>query len=119
MNRPVSGPAQAMENSATRTSRRSIWGNGRRAGAPSRSAARKPAVSAPIARAGSAARLDGPGSRRSGRLAAFAVGIVAMAAFIWWQTTTDHPMLDVRFFKNARFSAANLAITLAFFAMVG
>ena len=52
-------------------------------------------------------------------LGAFGVGVVAMAVFIWWQTTTDHPMLDVRFFKNPRFSAANLAITLAFFAMVG
>ncbi|CAN5746331.1 MFS transporter [soil metagenome] len=52
-------------------------------------------------------------------LAAFAIGTVAMATFIWWQTTTDHPMLDVRFFKNPRFSAANLAITLAFFAMIG
>ncbi|QXC63099.1 DHA2 family efflux MFS transporter permease subunit [Aquihabitans sp. G128] len=52
-------------------------------------------------------------------LGAFALGFVAMAVFIWWQMTTDHPMLDVRFFKNPRFSAANLAITLAFFAMVG
>jgi len=52
-------------------------------------------------------------------LTAFAIGIVAMAIFIWWQNTTDHPMLDVQFFKNPRFSAANLAITLAFFAMVG
>ena len=32
---------------------------------------------------------------------------------------TDHPMLDVRFFRIPRFSAANLAITLAFLAMVG
>jgi EmrB/QacA subfamily drug resistance transporter len=52
-------------------------------------------------------------------LAAFGIGVVAMAAFIWWQMTTDHPMLDVRFFKNPRFSAANLAITLTFFAMFG
>ncbi len=52
-------------------------------------------------------------------LTAFALGFGAIAVFIWWQTTTDHPMLDVRFFKNPRFSAANLAITLAFFAMIG
>ncbi|MCU1358250.1 MAG: drug resistance transporter [Acidimicrobiales bacterium] len=50
---------------------------------------------------------------------AFGIGVIAMAAFIWWQTTTDHPMLDVRFFQNRRFSAANLAITLTFFAMFG
>jgi EmrB/QacA subfamily drug resistance transporter len=52
-------------------------------------------------------------------LAAFGLGVAAMGTFIWWQTTTDHPMLDVRFFKNRRFSAANLAITLTFFAMFG
>jgi len=52
-------------------------------------------------------------------LAAFAVGSVTMGVFIWWQNTTDHPMLDIRFFKNPRFSAANLAVTLTFFAMFG
>jgi EmrB/QacA subfamily drug resistance transporter len=52
-------------------------------------------------------------------LAAFSIGAVTMAAFIWWETTSDHPMLDIRFFKNPRFSAANLAVTLTFFAMFG
>lgn len=52
-------------------------------------------------------------------LAAFGLGSMAVVVFVWWQMATDHPMLDVRFFKNPRFSAANLAITLAFFAMVG
>ena len=42
-----------------------------------------------------------------------------MSVFIWWQNATDHPMLDVKFFKNPRFSAANVAITLTFFAMFG
>ena len=36
-----------------------------------------------------------------------------------WELHTDHPMLDVRFFKNPRFTAANAAITLIFFAMFG
>ena len=52
-------------------------------------------------------------------LAAFAVGSITMALFIWWQNTTDHPMLDIKFFKNPRFSAANIAVTLTFFAMFG
>jgi EmrB/QacA subfamily drug resistance transporter len=52
-------------------------------------------------------------------LGAFALGAVTMGVFIWWQNTTEHPMLDIRFFKNPRFSAANLAITLTFFAMFG
>lgn len=52
-------------------------------------------------------------------LGAIVGGLATMAGFIWWETTTDHPMLDVRFFRNRRFSAANLAITLTFFAMFG
>jgi EmrB/QacA subfamily drug resistance transporter len=42
-------------------------------------------------------------------LAAFALGVVLIAAFVWWETRTDHPMLDVRFFKNPRFTAASAA----------
>jgi len=52
-------------------------------------------------------------------VAAFAVGVVLLAVFVWWEMTTDHPMLDVRFFKNPRFSAASGSITLIFFAMFG
>ena len=50
---------------------------------------------------------------------AFALGVVLIAAFIWWETRTDHPMLDVRFFKNPRFTAASSGITLLFFALFG
>ena len=49
----------------------------------------------------------------------FVVGIIAVGAFIAWESHSDHPMLDVSFFKNPRFSAANGAITLTFFAMFG
>ena len=42
-----------------------------------------------------------------------------MAAFILWELHTDHPMLDMHFFQNPRFTAANSAITLTFFAMFG
>ena len=45
--------------------------------------------------------------------------IVLLGAFVWWERTTDHPMLDVRFFKNPRFSAASTGITMTFFAMFG
>ncbi len=47
------------------------------------------------------------------------VGLVVLALFIAWELTSDHPMLNVRFFKNPRFSAANAAITMVFFAMFG
>ena len=52
-------------------------------------------------------------------LGAFAIGLVALAGFISWELHTDHPMLDMSFFKNPRFSAANTAITLSFFALFG
>ncbi len=52
-------------------------------------------------------------------LTAFVIGIVGVACFILWERYTDHPMLDMSFFKNPRFTAANLAITLTFFAMFG
>jgi EmrB/QacA subfamily drug resistance transporter len=49
----------------------------------------------------------------------FVVGIVSIASFILWELRSDHPMLDMRFFTNRRFTAANSAITLTFFAMFG
>jgi EmrB/QacA subfamily drug resistance transporter len=49
----------------------------------------------------------------------FAVGIIVLAGFIAWELHTDHPMLDIRFFKNPRFTVANAAMTLIFFAMFG
>jgi EmrB/QacA subfamily drug resistance transporter len=52
-------------------------------------------------------------------LTAFAVGVVALGAFAAWELHTDHPMLDLRFFANPRFSAASGSITLVFFAMFG
>ncbi|MFN8022190.1 MAG: DHA2 family efflux MFS transporter permease subunit [Acidimicrobiales bacterium] len=47
------------------------------------------------------------------------VGLVGVAAFVAWELHTDHPMLDLRFFENPRFTAANIAVTLTFFAMFG
>ena len=35
--------------------------------------------------------------------------VVLLVAFVCWERRTDHPMLDVRFFENPRFSAAALA----------
>jgi EmrB/QacA subfamily drug resistance transporter len=52
-------------------------------------------------------------------LLGFGVGIAAIGAFILWEKHTDHPMLDMQFFKNPRFTAANTAVTLTFFAMFG
>ena len=52
-------------------------------------------------------------------LLAFGVGIAGLTAFILWERYTDHPMLDMSFFKNPRFTAANIAVTLTFFALFG
>ncbi len=52
-------------------------------------------------------------------MTAFGVGVVGLTAFILWERHTDHPMLDMSFFKNPRFTAANMAVTLTFFALFG
>lgn len=52
-------------------------------------------------------------------LGAFAIGFVTLGAFAAWEMRIDHPMLDVTFFRNARFSAASIAVTLVFFGMFG
>lgn len=52
-------------------------------------------------------------------LGTFAAGLGILATFVAWELHSDHPMLEVRFFRNRRFSAANIAITFVFFAMFG
>ena len=44
---------------------------------------------------------------------------VVLAAFVAWELRANEPMLDLRFFRNPRFTAATTAITLVFFAMFG
>ena len=52
-------------------------------------------------------------------LACFVGGTVLAAAFVAWEVRTPHPMLNLTFFKNPRFSAGAGAIAIAFFAMFG
>jgi EmrB/QacA subfamily drug resistance transporter len=49
----------------------------------------------------------------------FAAAIALLGTFVWWELRSDHPMLNVRFFENPRFTAANISITLVFFALFG
>src|SRR5206468_1535402 len=44
---------------------------------------------------------------------------VLLAVFIAWERHSPHPMLQMDFFRNPRFTAANIAITLVFFALFG
>jgi EmrB/QacA subfamily drug resistance transporter len=46
-------------------------------------------------------------------------GVAAIAAFVWHESRTDHPSLDVRLFRDKRLSSAAAAIALVFFAMGG
>jgi EmrB/QacA subfamily drug resistance transporter len=52
-------------------------------------------------------------------LGGFALGAVVLVAFLVWEVRSSHPMLDLHFFENPRFSAASGAITLTFFALFG
>jgi Na+/melibiose symporter-like transporter len=65
--------------------------------------------------------IEGPDKGWTGpvTLAAFAIGLVALIAFVTWELYTPNPMLDMTFFKNPRFSAANGAVTLSMFALFG
>jgi EmrB/QacA subfamily drug resistance transporter len=42
-----------------------------------------------------------------------------LALFVWWERRTSHPMLDLRFFRSARFSVGTIAVSVAFFALLG
>src|SRR5579871_3874585 len=47
------------------------------------------------------------------------VGVAFLVGFALWEAHNPRPMLDVRFFKNPRFSAASATITLTFAASFG
>jgi EmrB/QacA subfamily drug resistance transporter len=50
---------------------------------------------------------------------AFAIGVVVLGVFFAWEAHSDHPMLDVHFFRNPRFTAASMSIMMVYFAMFG
>jgi EmrB/QacA subfamily drug resistance transporter len=48
-----------------------------------------------------------------------AAGLVVLAGFTAWERTTSHPMLNLRFFRQASFSAPVGSLGLAMFGLVG
>lgn len=52
-------------------------------------------------------------------LLGYAGAAVALAAFVAWELRRPDPLLDMRLFRNPRFSAASGAIALAFFGLFG
>jgi EmrB/QacA subfamily drug resistance transporter len=99
------------------------------------------AISVPTSRNPDAARVDTPGlllstaamallvftiieapgyGWGSGRsIGGFAGSAVLLAAFIMRERRASSPMLDVRLFRNMRFSAASGSVTVAFFTLFG
>ncbi|MFI6584145.1 MFS transporter [Embleya sp. NPDC050493] len=52
-------------------------------------------------------------------LIAGALGLIALALFIWRQTQIEHPIIEVSLFRNRAFSGAFTANTFTMFASVG
>jgi EmrB/QacA subfamily drug resistance transporter len=52
-------------------------------------------------------------------LGTFALSFAALGLFGWRELTARHPMLDLRYFSDRRFSVASAGMTLTFFAMFG
>jgi EmrB/QacA subfamily drug resistance transporter len=55
---------------------------------------------------------------------ALVLGLLAAAAvlltlFVFWERRTSHPMLDLRFFRNRAFSVGTIAVSVAFFSLLG
>ena len=52
-------------------------------------------------------------------LGGFAGSAVLLAGFVLWERRVAAPMLDVRLFRNLRFTAASVSVTVAFFTLFG
>ena len=59
----------------------------------------------------------GWGSARS--VAGFAAAATLGALFTWRERRAEHPMLDIRLFRNMRFTAASASVTVSFFTLFG
>lgn len=65
--------------------------------------------------------IEGPhrGWGSAATLVSFSLAAALLAMFIAWELRVPNPLLDVRTFRNARFSAGSSAIFIAFFALFG
>ncbi|MET7512769.1 MFS transporter [Streptomyces sp. NPDC005480] len=52
-------------------------------------------------------------------LLTIAAGLVVLIGFVLYEKRSDHPSIDIKYFKNKVFSAAIAAIALVFFALMG
>lgn len=65
--------------------------------------------------------IEGPAEGWTSPLVAgsFVIAVVFGAAFIWIEKTVEHPMLNLDYFRNPRFSGGATAISIAFFSLFG
>ncbi|MEU5157050.1 MFS transporter [Glycomyces sp. NPDC021274] len=49
----------------------------------------------------------------------FAFGVIVLIGFVLWERRVPHASLDMKLFKNTRFSASSAIIVLTFFGMMG
>jgi EmrB/QacA subfamily drug resistance transporter len=61
----------------------------------------------------------GHGWGASRTVGGFAAAAGLLAAFTAWERRTENPMLDVRLFRNLRFTAASGSVTVVFFSLAG
>ena len=52
-------------------------------------------------------------------LASLGLAVLLIGTFAAWERRVEHPMLNLALFRNRRFSAASLSVTLSFFALNG
>jgi predicted MFS family arabinose efflux permease len=52
-------------------------------------------------------------------LGSLAASVVLLGSFFWWERRVAEPMLDLGFFRSARFSVGTAAVSVAFFALLG
>ena len=45
--------------------------------------------------------------------------VALLGSFLWWEGRVNDPMLDLGFFRSARFSVGTAAVSVAFFALLG
>jgi EmrB/QacA subfamily drug resistance transporter len=50
---------------------------------------------------------------------ALGVSAVLLVGFFLWERHSDHPMLDLNFFRNPRFTTASVSISVLFFTLFG
>jgi EmrB/QacA subfamily drug resistance transporter len=52
-------------------------------------------------------------------VASLGAAVVLLTSFVIWERRVAEPMLDIRLFRNMRFTAASLSVTLVMFSLMG